>query len=154
DLDRVIQIDAPTTVASFLQRLGRTGRRPGTSSNALLLATTTETLLHAAGLLVLWRRGCVEPVIPPPSPRHIAAQQMLALCLQEGRVGDNTWKQWWNGLQIIDDTTERIVQWLIDTDHLFRDDAGMLTIGRQAEKRYGRRHFMDLLTAFTAAPQF
>ena len=30
DLDRVIQIDAPATVASFLQRLGRTGRRPGT----------------------------------------------------------------------------------------------------------------------------
>jgi ATP-dependent helicase YprA (DUF1998 family) len=29
DLDRVIQIDAPPTVAGFLQRLGRTGRRPG-----------------------------------------------------------------------------------------------------------------------------
>ena len=33
DLDRVIQIDAPRTVSSFLQRLGRTGRRPGTSRN-------------------------------------------------------------------------------------------------------------------------
>ena len=29
DLDRVIQINSPATVASFLQRLGRTGRRPG-----------------------------------------------------------------------------------------------------------------------------
>ena len=27
DLDRIIQIDAPHSVASFLQRLGRTGRR-------------------------------------------------------------------------------------------------------------------------------
>jgi ATP-dependent helicase Lhr and Lhr-like helicase len=34
DLDHVIQIDAPATVASFLQRLGRTGRRPGTTRNA------------------------------------------------------------------------------------------------------------------------
>jgi ATP-dependent Lhr-like helicase len=33
DLDRVIQVDAPTTVASFLQRLGRTGRRAGSSRN-------------------------------------------------------------------------------------------------------------------------
>ncbi len=33
DLDRVIQLDAPRTVASFLQRLGRTGRRPGTTRN-------------------------------------------------------------------------------------------------------------------------
>ncbi len=30
DLDHVLQIDAPATVASFLQRLGRTGRRAGT----------------------------------------------------------------------------------------------------------------------------
>jgi ATP-dependent helicase Lhr and Lhr-like helicase len=33
DLDRVIQVDAPWSVASFLQRLGRTGRRSGTSRN-------------------------------------------------------------------------------------------------------------------------
>ena len=29
NLDRVIQIDSPRTVSSFLQRMGRTGRRPG-----------------------------------------------------------------------------------------------------------------------------
>src|SRR6185369_17291456 len=39
DLDRVIQINTPVTVASFLQRLGRTGRRPGTTRNCLFLAT-------------------------------------------------------------------------------------------------------------------
>src|SRR5664280_3191805 len=38
DLDRVIQLDAPGTVASFLQRLGRTGRRAGTHRNCLSLA--------------------------------------------------------------------------------------------------------------------
>src|SRR5690606_19297113 len=38
DLDRVIQIDAPYTVASFLQRIGRTGRRSGSSRNCLFLA--------------------------------------------------------------------------------------------------------------------
>ena len=30
DLDRVIQVNSPPTVAAFLQRLGRSGRRPGT----------------------------------------------------------------------------------------------------------------------------
>ncbi len=29
DLDHVLQIDCPSTVASFLQRMGRTGRRGG-----------------------------------------------------------------------------------------------------------------------------
>jgi ATP-dependent Lhr-like helicase len=51
DLDRVIQIDAPATVSSFLQRMGRSGRRPGTRSNCLFLATGDEGLLRAAALL-------------------------------------------------------------------------------------------------------
>ena len=46
DLDHVIQIDAPCTVASFLQRLGRTGRRPGTVRNCLFLAIRRNALLR------------------------------------------------------------------------------------------------------------
>lgn len=98
DLDRVIQIDAPVTVASMLQRLGRTGRRPGTVRNMLVLATDDTALLRAAGLPLLWSRGYVEPVEPPPLPHHIAAQQLLALALQEGAFGRTTWPQWWQGL--------------------------------------------------------
>ena len=67
DLDRVIQIDAPATVSSFLQRMGRTGRRAGTHANCLFLATTDEALLRAAALVELWRQGYVEPVVPRPS---------------------------------------------------------------------------------------
>jgi ATP-dependent Lhr-like helicase len=154
DLDRVIQLDAPVTVASFLQRLGRTGRRSSTSRNALFLATTPDALIHAAGLLLLWKRGYVEPVTAPTTPRHIAAQQILALCLQQGRIGDATWQHWWNDLPIFDDTAGEILRWLVDTGHLSRDDGGMLFIGPETEHRYGRRHFMELLTVFTAAPQF
>lgn len=153
DLDRVIQLDAPRTVASFLQRLGRTGRRTGTQRNALFLATRHDALLKAAGLLSLWRNGYVEPVTPRPHPRHIAAQQLLALCLQEGRVGADTWPAWYGELPLFDDTTPRIAQWLVDSGHLDLD-TGMLAIGPQTERRYGRRHFMELLTVFAAAPEF
>lgn len=153
DLDRVIQLNGPRTVASFLQRLGRTGRRAGTSRNALFLATSRDELLRAAGLLLLWRRGFVEPVQAPPSPRHIAAQQLLALCLQEGRVGENLWRQWWADLPVFDDSAAQIARWLVETKHLEHDD-GMLFIGPEAERRYGRRNFMQLLAVFTAAPEF
>ena len=34
DLDRVVQIDAPPSVTAFLQRMGRSGRRAGTSRTA------------------------------------------------------------------------------------------------------------------------
>ncbi|PRC57768.1 ATP-dependent helicase, partial [Mycobacterium sp. ITM-2017-0098] len=65
DLDRVIQIDAPRSVSSFLQRLGRTGRRPGTSRNTLFLSTSLDGLLDAAAVLLLWKRGFVEKVVAP-----------------------------------------------------------------------------------------
>ncbi|MFJ3724970.1 DEAD/DEAH box helicase [Streptomyces sp. NPDC090045] len=153
DLDRVIQIDAPGSVASFLQRIGRTGRRPGSSRNCLFLATDGSGLLSAAALLLLWSRGWVEPVTAPPEPRHIAAQQMLALCLQEHRIGDRLWQEWWGGLGPFGPSAEPIVRHLVSEGYLDQD-GGMLFIGPEAEKRFGYRHFMDLTAVFTAAPEF
>lgn len=148
DLDRVIQIDAPRSVASFLQRLGRTGRRPGTRRNALLLATSSETFLQAAALLLLWRRGFVEPISPPPHPRHLTAQQLLALALQEGAFGVSTWKSWWGKLALMDDGQE-VLDYLREERFLV-EDSGLLMIGPAAEAAFGRRHFMELLSSFDA----
>ncbi|MDE1675011.1 DEAD/DEAH box helicase [Nocardia gipuzkoensis] len=153
DLDRVIQIDSPATVASFLQRIGRTGRRSGSTRNCLFLATTEDSLLQAAGLLLLWGRGWVEPVQAPPEPRHLTAQQILAVTLQHGILGDRVWAEEWNGLPPFDRTGEPILRHLINSGFL-DDDQGLLFIGPEAEKRFGRRHFLDLTAAFTAPPQF
>jgi ATP-dependent Lhr-like helicase len=153
DLDRVIQINSPMTVAAFLQRIGRTGRRPGSSRNCLVLALTEDELLWAAGLLQLWGQGFVEPVRPPADPRHIVAQQFLALCLQEHRVGDQLWRQAWNGLAPFDRSAEPIVRHLLEKGFVDRD-GGFLFVGPTAERRFGHRHFMSMTAAFTAPPQF
>jgi ATP-dependent Lhr-like helicase len=153
DLDRVIQIDAPDSVASFLQRLGRTGRRQGTTRNCLFLTRSTRSLLQAAGLLLLWSRGWVEHVVPPPEPRHIVAQQILALCLQEHRVGEHLYREWWNGLGPFRGGADVILRHLVEQGFLDRD-SGMLFIGPAAELRFGRRHFMEMTTVFVGAPEF
>ncbi|KQY36822.1 ATP-dependent helicase [Nocardia sp. Root136] len=153
DLDRVIQIDSPSTVASFLQRIGRTGRRAGSARNCLFLATTDDALIRAAGLLLLWSRGWVEPIIPPPEPRHLVAQQILAVTLQHHSIGDRIWSQEWNGLHPFDTSAGPILRHLVEQGHL-DDDGGLLHIGPEAEKRFGKRHFLDLTAAFTAPPQF
>ncbi|MFJ1752454.1 DEAD/DEAH box helicase [Kitasatospora sp. NPDC088134] len=153
DLDRVIQIDSPSTVASFLQRIGRTGRRAGSSRNCLFLTTSESSLLQASGLLALWGRGWVEPVEPPPNPRHLVAQQLLAMCLQNHKIGDRLWSAEWNGLTPFDGSAEPILRHLVDCGFL-NEDSGLLFIGPEAEKKFGRRHFMGLTAAFTAPPQF
>jgi ATP-dependent helicase Lhr and Lhr-like helicase len=148
DLDRVIQIDAPRTVASFLQRLGRTGRRPGTVRNTLFLATDSDAFLEAAGLLQLWRKGFVEPITPPPHPRHLTAQQLLALALQEGAYGASTWRDWWGPLELMDDGEEVLAY--LRSEGFVVEDGGLLMIGPASERAFGRRHFMDLLSSFDA----
>ena len=153
DLDRVLQVGAPGTVASFLQRIGRTGRRSGSVRNCLFLAVDEAGLLSAAALLLLWSRGWVEPITPPPEPRHIAAQQILALCLQEHRVGDRLWQEWWGGVGPFGPAAEPVMRHLVEQGYLDRD-GGMLFIGPEAEQRFGYRHFMDLTAVFTAAPEF
>ncbi|WP_019359902.1 DEAD/DEAH box helicase [Streptomyces sp. AA1529] len=153
DLDRVIQIDSPGTVASFLQRIGRTGRRPGATRNCLFLATRKDTLLQAAALLVLWSRGWVEPVTAPPEPRHLVAQQLLALVLQQHRIGDSLWPEQWNGLVPFDRSAQPVLRHLMSEGFL-EQDGGLLFIGPEAERRFGRRHFIELTASFTAPPQF
>lgn len=152
DLDRVIQINAPATVAAFLQRLGRSGRRAGTTRNCLFLALDEDQFLLAAGLLLAWGRGFVEPVAAPPEPRHIVAQQLLALCLQEGRVGEKLWREWLP-LPALGESAGPIAEYLLSQGFAERED-GMLFIGPEAERCFGMRHFMGLMAVFTAPPEF
>jgi ATP-dependent Lhr-like helicase len=152
DLDRVIQVNAPLTVAAFLQRLGRSGRRTGTQRNCLFLALREDDLLLGCGLLLAWSRGFVEPVTAPPLPRHITAQQLLALCLQEGRVGERTWQEWLS-LPALTADAPQIAAYLAEQGYLDKD-GGMLFIGPEAERRFGTRHFMNLMAVFTMPPEF
>jgi ATP-dependent Lhr-like helicase len=153
DLDRVIQIGSTRTVASFLQRLGRTGRRPGTTRNCLFLCIDDESVLLAAGMLNRWSEGWVEPIEPPQHPRHIAAQQLMALCLQEHRITPAARDQWWGDLPVFDDTADQIMAHLI-SEGFFETDGPFLHIGPEAERRFGRRYFSDLTAVFTAPPEF
>ena len=160
DLDRVIQIDSPTTVAGFLQRLGRTGRRAGTPRNMLLLTTKPEIeLIRAAGLLELWGRGYVEPVVAPPRPYHLLAQQVLALVLQEGSLARSRWTEVVGRLPAFAELVrsglaQEILDHLVASGILFDDGYGILSMGPGGEKSYGYRHFLDLTSAFTSNPLF
>jgi ATP-dependent Lhr-like helicase len=157
DLDRVIQIDAPLTVASFLQRMGRTGRRAGTVRNCLMLATKPERLLQAAALTELWESGFVEPIVPPPEPYHILSQQLMALALQESGIGRLDWFKWIEGVygfsQLPKESIDELVRWMIETE-ILSDDAGLLWLGAKGEQTFGRQNFMELFSVFMTPPIF
>ncbi len=157
DLDRVIQIGAPWAVSSFLQRLGRTGRRPGTIRNCLFLTTSDESFLRAMGLVRLWSDGYIEPVRPPAMPLHLLAQQLMALALQQGGIGIESWRDWIGNMPgfaaLGNGDVQAVMQHMLASEILSMSD-GMLWFGTKGERTFGRRNFMELLSSFTSEPLF
>jgi ATP-dependent Lhr-like helicase len=155
EIDRVIPIDAPAGVASFLQRMGRTGRRPGFRRNCLSLATTDEGLLRAAGLMRLGARGHVEEVKPPPRPAHILVQQLMALARQEGGIARCEWLSWVEAVPAFralpPGEIDALVAWMLDSKILWEE--GILWLGREGQDAYGRKNFLELFSVFTAPPE-
>lgn len=153
DLDAVYQVDAPPSVASFLQRMGRTGRRAGARQRCTFLCTKERELVLSAALLRAWASGYVEPVLPERAAYHVLAQQILALCLQEDGVPRSDWWAWVAGAASFADVTERERSALLDrmlAEGIVVADGGRLSLGPRGEKLYGRRNFQALYAVFEA----
>lgn len=151
DLDRVVQVGAPRSIASFLQRMGRSGRRPGTSRNFLFLATDDKELLAALAITWLWRAGFVESITPPALPAHIYAQQLMALVLQERGITRMDLKSWLTDTAKVVPSSirDRVLNHMLGVGVL-AEDGGVLGLGETGEQEFGRRHFGDLVAAFSS----
>lgn len=158
DLDRVIQIDAPTSVASFLQRLGRTGRRSGSRRNMLFIATTREGLLETMAITRLFRRGYVEPVLPPPMPCHVMLQQLFAMLVEHGREMDES--TFIDVLECVPGFADIIADaWPAMREHLIAEaflvKVGMrLGLGPRAERKFQGKGLADLCVSFESPRAF
>lgn len=156
DLDRVIQIDSPSTVSSFLQRMGRTGRRAQSSRNCLFLATSDLPLLQAAAIIRLWSSGFLEPISPPPEPYHVLAQQMFSLVRQESMLTESGWLNWIGNVfkQFGVESAIRAIAQHAEKNQLLCQDNAVLFLGPEAERLFARRNYMDLLSVITSQPLF
>jgi len=157
DLDRMIQINAPSSVASFLQRLGRTGRRLDARSHCLFLALSENDFLLTEALLQLWESGFVEPVAPPPLPYHVLAQQILALVLQESALERGDFSAYLEGFLFTAGFEHDVVADMLD--HLLAEGVlievgGLYSMGPVGEQRYGRRNFLSVFSVFNTPPLF
>ncbi len=153
DLDHVIQIDSPSTVSSFLQRMGRTGRRAGAIRNYLFLATNDDALLLALGIARKWSERWVEAAVPPREPWGIVVQQALAATLERGQWVPRELVALLVGAfpELPPGDIAALVQHLVSEGYLV-SDAGLLQIGAVTEREFGRSHYLDLLASFSGSP--
>lgn len=60
-IDMVVQLDSTQSVASLIQRVGRSGRQKGQKSHLLLYATNPWSLLQSLSCWLLYQEGFIEP---------------------------------------------------------------------------------------------
>lgn len=152
NLDRVVQIDAPATVSAMVQRLGRTGRRPGAEARMSFVTRKTDMLLTVLALLQLHARGWIEPLEPPVKPYLVLIQQILANLIRTGgiprsslvrRLTANAAFRKFSPSEIA-----RVVDALLEANSLQIVDE-RLALSGQAERRFSFRHFGELASVFT-----
>lgn len=153
DLNLVFQANAPTSVSSFLQRMGRTGRRLGTTANTMFLCEQPEAVVQAVALVELAREGWVEPVAEQTRCWPVLVHQLLALTLQFGAISA---ERCWDQLQQAPDFAgveradfDAIVAHMLKEDFL-SESGGLLSMGQKAEKVYGRKNFLELYAVFSS----
>lgn len=83
EVDLVIQVESPPSVASGLQRVGRAGHQVGEVSRGFLYPKHRADLLGSAVVAERMVAGSIEAIRVPSNPLDILAQQTIAACALE-----------------------------------------------------------------------
>ena len=87
DVDLAIQIGTTSSIATFLQRVGRSGHAVRGMPKGRLFPLTIDELLEAAAILRAVSRGELDRTPHPTDPLDILAQQVVAACVSAGPEG-------------------------------------------------------------------
>lgn len=87
DVDLVVQIGSPRSIAAFLQRAGRAGHAVAGVPKARLFPQSRDDLVECAALLDAVRRGELDALTIPEAPLDVLAQQIIA------EVGCRDWDE-------------------------------------------------------------
>lgn len=77
-IDLVIQIGSPRSIATFLQRVGRSGHALGLTPKGRLFALTRDELMENMAVIRAVRAGRLDITPIPEAPLDILAQQIVA----------------------------------------------------------------------------
>jgi ATP-dependent Lhr-like helicase len=87
DVDLVIQVGATRSIATFLQRVGRSGHALRQTPKGRIFPLTIDELVESAALLRAVARGQLDRTPQPAAPLDILAQQIVAACVAAGDQG-------------------------------------------------------------------
>ncbi|GET39774.1 DEAD/DEAH box helicase [Microseira wollei] len=150
-LERVIQLDAPFSVSSFLQRLGRTGRR-GAPADMRFVCTENELsgeeslpekipwqLLQCIAIIQLYlEERWIEPIKPIQYPLSLLYHQTMSILAAMGELSPAQLAAQVLTLPpfgaISPEDYRQLLRYLISIDHIEETEQDKLIIGTTGEK--------------------
>ncbi len=150
-LERVIQLESPLSVASFLQRLGRTGRR-GEAADMRFVCAEDEPLseapiseqipwqlLQCIAIIQLYlEERWIEPIKPLKYPLNLLYQQTMSILIAMEELSPAALAKQVLSLPIFaaisQEDLKLLLRYLIDIDHIHQTEKGNLILGLAGEK--------------------
>lgn len=150
-LDRVVQIQAPFSVSSFLQRLGRSGRREapaemwvvcreeGAAADDSLPEQIPWQLLQSIAVIQLYvEERWIEPIRPPQYPFSLLYHQTMSTLAAMGELTPSALAQRVLPLppfhQVSADDYRLLLRHLIEIDHIQQTEERGLIVGLTGER--------------------
>lgn len=158
ELDQVIQIGGLNSSGSFLQRVGRTGRRAGQPQYFRGMCSDPEELVLLTACVNLGLEKISERILFPKRAFHILAHQVICLCLQKfGTTADIIW-----GIlspvscfsQINREEFDSLIAFMIQEDFLHVIDGNILVTGHKTETEFLRANWKRLFAIFDTGPMY
>jgi len=147
NVDEVVQIDATHSISSLIQRVGRSGRKDGATSNLFLYATNKWSLLQSLACWLLYKEGYIEPPAICNKPYDLLLHQTLSIV--KGRSGIivaeliSSLKRNFAFKEIEENEIIEIINHLIETD-LLEKIQNEVIIGVEGEKVVSGRDFYSV----------
>lgn len=156
DLDVVVQVGPPDSVSSFLQRMGRSGRRGRSAFVAWILRSPCELLCSVAIIECAIRKE-VEDLIPLKKPYNVLLQQIFLYLHTHPRA---TSRQLVPALRLhpaFSDIDPRVFEQIFT--HLVASgfvvaDGEILMMGPEAERLFGRSNWKDLYSVISGGEEY
>jgi ATP-dependent Lhr-like helicase len=151
DLDVVVQVGPPDSVSSFLQRMGRSGRR-GKAAYVAWILKNPRDLLFSIAIIECAVQKHVEDLRPMKKPYNVLIQQVLLCLHNHSRTTRRDLAAFLLNAPVFRDldprVLDRIVDYLTERGYLTMDGEMIMT-GPEAERIFGRSNWKDLYSVIS-----
>jgi ATP-dependent Lhr-like helicase len=156
NIDIVVQIRPPSNVSSFLQKIGRSGRRINNQRSIIFYTRYEEIFITLAEISLIYE-GNIEDIKIPEKPKDIYFHQILSTIFEYDKIKKKDLYSFLKDSYAFSNISEEEFNSIIGDmyEKNFIDKrAGHISLGYNFEKKYGKKNFLDFYSVFCPNYEF